>query len=229
MSGKDFKISTIEINGYHDQPVGNRYFRLTQESTTLGIVFPGLHYTCDMPLLYYTTQLLLARNVDVIQLWSDYTNPSFQSLGPIERARWLEADASAALHAGLRQRQFHQSLLVGKSLGTLSMALLLNKQSTIEKIATIWLTPLLHIPEVSGILQRLQSPALYIGGDKDPTYDVAILRQIKENPEGKIIIIEGANHSLEIPGKVLLSLQIMETVMRKIADFLDHPAANLAQ
>lgn len=229
MNSKEFKISTIEFNGYQDQPVGNRYFRLNQESKTLGLIFPGLYYSCDMPLLYYTAQLLLSRIVDILQVWPNYTVPSFQSLDQVERSNWLQADALAAMEAGLRQRKYRQTILVGKSLGTISMALLIGKQMLMEDIVTIWLTPLLHIPEVSSRLLSLQSPALYISGDKDPTYNEGIFRQIKDLHKAKVIIIEGANHSLEIPGNPLLSLQILETVTRQIGGFLDLPAVKLAK
>lgn len=229
MSVSEFKISEIRINGFHNRPIPNRYFRLNKESETISIVFPGLYYSCDMPLLYYTTRILLTHNVDVLQLWSNYADPSFQALGSSERSNWLEEDALAVYQQGIRQREYKQSLLVGKSLGTLSLASLLDKNTAVKIIAIIWLTPLLHTLEVSKKLHSLQIPALYIGGDRDPTFEASYLRPIKENPKGKILIIEGANHSLEIPGNVPLSLQIMETVTRQISDFLNHPSLDLAQ
>jgi hypothetical protein len=50
-----------------------------------------------------------------------YCKPAFRQASGAERDRWLFADATAALEAGLAQRTYEQIVLVGKSLDTLAM------------------------------------------------------------------------------------------------------------
>ena len=80
MSSIKLSITNLEIRGYKRRQVENRFFQQDGTTETLGVIFPGLRYTSDMPLLYYTTKLLTERGGDVLQLWADYTSADYQSL-----------------------------------------------------------------------------------------------------------------------------------------------------
>jgi len=69
----EIRILSIPISGYNSTTVPNRFFQQTGAARTLAVVLPGLNYTCDMPLLYYPSRLLVEHGADVLQVQADYT------------------------------------------------------------------------------------------------------------------------------------------------------------
>jgi len=216
-----FKYTTISINGYAEKSVPNLFLRQEKPADTLTILFPGLRYTCDMPLLYYPSRLFARRAADVLQVNSDYTLPEYQSASQREQAAWLTSDAQAALQAGKAQGDYNRLILVGKSIGTLALSHLVSNTSPGEGTTTIWLTPLLHQQALVAAACGFRGPALYIAGTGDPLYDSEPMQRIQEASGAETLIIEGADHSMEIPGDPFRSIQILERILRGIASFLD--------
>lgn len=221
MSARNFSITNLEIRGYQGRQVENRFFQQERSTQILSVIYPGLRYSSDMPLLYYTTKLLTERGSDVLQLWADYTSADYQSLPREQRAAWLYEDGGAAIRAGQKQRDYGDLILVGKSIGTLILAVLAINEGMPENSISIWLTPLLHLQYVVEAARQLPGQALFIGGGQDPSYTQESVAQLKELPNIMTITIEGANHSLEIPGDLPRSLKAMEEILQRIADFLD--------
>ena len=152
----DLKITSLPITGYAGKTVPNRFFRQGEAARTLAapilaVLFPGLNYTCDMPLLFYPLKLLLARGAEVLQVRADYTVPAYRSLPPEERAAWLAADASAVVQAARLQGEYARLVLVGKSIGTIALASLVSLE---PQAITIWLTPLLRNPLVTAAAEQ---------------------------------------------------------------------------
>ncbi len=216
----DYQITTLSINGYAGRPVPNRLFRQAQTAETLGVILPGLRYTCDMPLLYYTAQLLLQRKGDVLQLHTDYTGPEYQRAAPGEQGLWLAQDALSALQTGWSQREYQRLVLVGKSIGTLALAHLVSTPFGAQA-SVIWLTPLLHQAHLVEAALHAKGPALFVCGSGDPTYDAAAFQRLAERKNASGLVIEAANHSLEIPGELFRSLQVINHVVHGVADFLE--------
>ena len=216
-----YEIISLEIQGYENRRVKNKFFWQEQITKTLAVILPGWGYTCDMPLLYYTTRLFLGYGVDVLQLRADYATPDFHSASREQRAGMLYSDAQALFTAGQNQREYMQVIVVGKSLGTITMSSLVIQNQLPPMTITIWLTPLLNTPRIVEALGRLASPSLVIGGSVDQAYDQDILAQIQELPGITALTIEGANHSLEIPGDLSRSIRLMDEILGSIIGFID--------
>ena len=135
---------SLSIFGVEDKQVPNTFFKQKREVAHLAIIFPGLRYNCNMPLLYYTTEILLTTRYDVLQVEYDYSQrKDFLTLGPKERTRVLSAEALAAYYTAIEQQAYEKLLLVGKSLGTLAMGHILSQDVGKQDVSCIWLTPLL--------------------------------------------------------------------------------------
>jgi len=68
-----YKITSL-MTSDDDHPIPDNTFFWQEENTDhLALILPGLNYTCDMPLLYYTAQFLIADGADVLQVKYDYT------------------------------------------------------------------------------------------------------------------------------------------------------------
>jgi hypothetical protein len=216
LSRDQFSIRSIDITREGTDQVPNQFIQQKGGSSKLALLFPGMGYTCDRPLLYYTTEVLLARDFDVLQLWSNYQAPEFDQLSQSERTVQLITDGQALLSAGRQQGTYTQLLLCGKSLGTLTMAFLLNQDQELRSAATIWFTPLVHLPPVAQAIQVQEAPCFVAGSQADATFPVESTEQIRSNPNARFFITQAADHSLEIPGDARQSIEILGQIMAEL-------------
>jgi hypothetical protein len=214
------RILSLPVSGYNGTAVPNRFFQQAGAARDLAVVVPGLNYTCDMPLLYYPARLLVERGADVLQVHADYTLPAFQSRERMEQVAWLGQDAQGAVQAGSKQRSYDRLILIGKSIGTLSLAYLVTQGGYAAAI-TIWLTPLLRQPWLVQAAAQCRGPALFVAGTGDSTYDPGALQTILQATGARSFILEGANHSLEIPGMLQRSVAWMSEYLWEIEQFLN--------
>jgi hypothetical protein len=212
-------IASLHIIGYNNQPIPNRYFKHEQASY-LALIFPGLRYTCDMPLLYYLTQIFLDHGVDVLQINSDYTTESVKALQPAERLQVMVTDAQAALATAFPGSGYASLILAGKSIGTLSLAMLL-ASGIAGEAACIWLTPLLHYPFVVDSAIQHPGPELFIASQADETFELESMELIKKQKNIKATVFEDGDHSLLISGDTFKSLDIMNQVVHAYSDFVE--------
>ncbi len=216
-----YSMESLNILGYRGEPVPHTFFRQETEVIHLAILLPGWNYTCDMPLLYYPLRLLVSSGADVLRVEYAYNvRPGFSQLSRAEQLNWLWADCGAACSAALAQRPYQQVTLVGKSLGTLAMGQLLTTDTRLARARAVWLTPLLRDDGLRAQIRSWGQPSLFVIGTADPNYDPDYLAEVKEATRGEVVVIDGADHSLEINGDVLQSLRFLEEVMRAVQAFV---------
>lgn len=215
-----YNNSSLQVLGYQKRPVPNRFLQQKTRSDKLVLIFPGLSYSCDMPLLYYLTEVLLSRDFDVLQLWTDYSSPDFKELSQSEQKEYLLADGNALLNASREAGLYRHTLLAGKSIGTLAMAYLLSQERAFFIDSTIWITPLLILPSVTQVVFQLGCPAFYAGSDTDPTFDPGAVAHLRSRTNTTIEVIKSANHRLEIPGNPQKSLEALTIVVESLTSFL---------
>jgi hypothetical protein len=189
-------------------------------SDKIALIYPGMRYSCDKPLLHYTTEILLDRGFDVLQLWADYDNPEFQSSSQAERTVQLIEDGRALLLAGIESSSYSDLILVGKSLGSLTMSFILSEELNFPALKTIWFTPLFYLPPVPRIILGLNGPAFVAGSKADHTFESTTTSQLSEKSNIILQVIEDADHSLEIPGDPLHSTRILASLMAILFEFL---------
>ena len=197
----------LEIDGYKDQ-IPNVLFGAEESSEHLGIIFPGVAYSSQMPALYYATEVLLTLGADVLRLDHHYRRSDFQALPEEEKTRWLDADALAVLKAALTLKPYERLTFVGKSIGTVALARILPELVSLENAVFVWLTPLLKLAGLKETIARYPHKALFIIGSNDQSYDAALLEQIRASTNGRVLLLEGADHSLQIRGDVAASVRV---------------------
>jgi hypothetical protein len=215
-----YTITSLEIAGYREQRVPNTFFRQDGQTDHLAIVLPGLGYTGDMPVLYYPKAVLLGLGADVLQVKYAYNErPDFQRLSDAERNQRLSADVAAACDVGLAQRAYQRVSLVGKSLGTRAMADLLGINDRLAHAYCVWLTPLLRDNTLRTAIQQRKPRSLFVIGTADPFYDPAYLAEMQRATGGDALVLEGADHSLEIAGDIDRSLVAMRDLVSAVRAF----------
>ncbi len=216
----EIEYTSLDVTTPSGRSVPNRWLKQTGSANALMLMFPGLNYTCDNPLLYYLAGLAVNRSMDVLQLWANYTIHEFQSLSKADQVRWLLEDARSLIEAGRKNRSYERLIFVGKSIGTLTLAAVFNQLKDLATVPAIWLTPLFRQPVVLESALQVVGNALFIAGSADSTYDAGAMKQVASLPTAQTLVIPGADHSLEIPGDLELSLEILQKIMAAEDAFL---------
>lgn len=210
----------LPITGYRHLRVPNRLRRPAAANGRSALMLPGFGYTLDMPLFYYLENLYLDRGCDVLRVETTYSqNAAFGEATEIEQARWVAADAQAAWQAGLAQADYASAVVAGKSLSTLAMAALLAPPlPTSPNVQSVWLTPLLCQPQVRETLLRLGASAQVVIGDADPYYDAEVLTEL-ERAGVNVVVAQGADHGLDIPGDAPGSTRLLSQLVTAVQEF----------
>jgi pimeloyl-ACP methyl ester carboxylesterase len=217
-----YTFETLDIVGYRGEALPHAFLKQSRDAHHVAVLLPGMGYTAHMPLLYYPMLELLRRRADVLRLETMYVkHPEYDRLSTAEKVRWAFTDAAAACRAALAQRVYDQVTLVGKSLGTLAMGHLITSEAALAQAQAVWLTPLLGNDILRAQIQQARPRSLFVSGTADAHYNAARLAEVQAATGAETVVIEGANHSLELEGDVIASLRALERVVRAVQAFLD--------
>jgi hypothetical protein len=81
----------------------------------------------------------------------------------------------------------------------------------------VWLTPLLDRDEIVAALESATAPTFLVGSSADPTWADG---RIPENPSLEVLELEGLDHSLQVSGDPLASLDVLRRVTERVHAFL---------
>ena len=182
------------------------------EEKRLAVLFPGIGYHCDKPLLYYSAKLARSAGHEVRPV--PYTGFPQKVRGDAEKMREsleiAQAQAEEML-AAVDWTEYRDVLFIGKSIGTIVASLYARQRDL--AVRSVLLTPLAEtIPLVKG-------RAIAFHGTADPwadTYAVAAACREKGIP---LHLTDGANHSLET-GDALRDIRALARTMAAIDAFI---------
>jgi hypothetical protein len=166
------------------------------------VVLPGVRYFSQAPLLWFAREAAQARGWSVLEL-------SERAPGDQEPFAWMRDRAGRALDAA----EAETVAVIGKSLASAAAPLVAERG-----LPAVWLTPLLVRPEVVQGLAAASAPALLVGSPADPSWGGG------ETPSGdalEIVELDGLDHSLQVEGDPLASLDALREVTERIGNFLD--------
>ncbi len=215
-----YSVGSLSIAGFLGKPLPNTFFMQDGETDHVAVLLPGYGYRCFGPVLYYPTLSALSLGADV--LWAEYAydrEPEYRRLRSTERREWLASDSRAAVDSALAQRPYRRVTMIGKSIGTLAMGQLLSVDARLKAAKAIWLTPLLRNEELRERLGEVGNQSLFVSGSADPQYDPEFAAVLRERSMS-LLLFEGADHSLEVPGDVPRCLEIVRELADAVLGFL---------
>jgi hypothetical protein len=174
------------------------------------VVLPGVRYFSQAPLLWFAREAAQADGWSVLEL-SERAPPDEEPFA------WMRDRAERALDSA---SEADIVVVIGKSLGSAAAPLVAER-----RLAAVWLTPLLVRPDVLAALRAARAPALLVGSSADPTWSDG------EQPGSasvEVLELEGLDHSLQVEGDPLASLDVLRTVIERIGDFLRRRASSLS-
>ena len=178
----------------------------------LAVLFPGIGYHCDKPLLYYSAKLARAAGYEVLPV--PYAGFPEKVRGDAEKLRACLEIAQTQAEAMLATVNWEgrgDIVFIGKSIGTV-VASKYARDHGLE-VRSVLLTPLAET------FHCLRGEAVAFHGTADPWADndaIAAACQARGIP---LFLTEGANHSLET-GDALRDVRTLEATLARIDAFI---------
>lgn len=133
---------------------------------------------------------------------------------------WGEFSAATAerMRTVLEERAWTDTVVVAKSMGT---GVLADAGSTLaaNRPRAIWLTPLFGNEPVERGAIGLGWPSLLVAGSADPLHDPAAFERVATALTANTLLVDGADHSLEVGGDAHASVAVMAQLVDAVAAF----------
>ena len=182
------------------------------ETARLAVLFPGLGYTCDKPLLYYSSKLAVKHGYRVVPV--GYAGFPANVKGDAAKMRecfLMAMEQTAGILRDMKWDAYTDIVFIGKSIGTAVAARFAGDQGIHAR--GILFTPLEEtFPYSCG-------PAIAFHGTADPWAKDEPVESACRAAGIPLYLTEGANHSLET-GDIRRDIEIMGTVMERVEHFL---------
>lgn len=180
---------------------------LTQsEAKGLAVFMPGRGYPGEGPLLYYARLVALEAGLNCLNV-----NYGFFGAGAAISNEELDDVFAESLEAVDKTGQI-PDFMVGKSLGTVIIGEICAQKNWQPRC--MWLTPLEHtMPHI----KRLGGMVVY--GTKDIHFPSIVADSLSGLSNITVNAINGANHSLTIPGNWQASMKTLKDIAGMAAEF----------
>ena len=162
-------------------------------SRKLAVIFPGIGYHNDKPLLYYSRKLATELGYDVIEITYDFSFKAKEVKGDKDKMREsfeVAVEQTTQQLSSVEFAGYEQILFIGKSLGT-TVAAYYDKTYDIGA-RHIVLTP---VPKTFDFLKP--GCGIVFHGNADPWCETDLVTDRCRDLGLELHIVEGGNHSLE--------------------------------
>lgn len=205
-------VEHLSVSLTDGTPVPNVWTRQAN-AQMLAVILPGAGYTALGPVLHYPRLWALENGFDTLTV--DYRASG--KMGAQEAVDFTVACALAVFDEMARDHSYPNFMVIGKSLGTRTMGPLLEQRPVLRGATCVWLTPIFAFDAMMDAIEHYRPPSLFVVGTDDPSYDEARLNSALKATGGTSLVIEDANHSLELKNDVRGSL----AVIPRLLDALD--------
>lgn len=182
----------------------------------IAVFFPGIGYTVDKPLMYYSRRMASAYGYEIRLLpYGGFPDKVKGDRSKMEESFELALTQSQAMMADLNLSDYGEVLFVGKSVGTVVSAAVAAQSAVQDRIRQVLYTPL------EDTFAFPLGDAVVFTGLGDPWVGKENSRIPGLCGERKIPchVYPGANHSLET-GNVQVDLDNLRGIMRETEKFI---------
>lgn len=182
----------------------------------LVVLFPGIGYNCDKPLLHYARRIFSEAGYEVVML--SYSRNTFAEGKVTEEGVEQAYQNCRKQLEGYCLTDYDDVVFVGKSVGTLLSFMIgadyEKKYNNLSVVRYIALTPL---AQTFPYMQN--KTVLAASGTQDPIIAVKNLRELAERYGVTLHLYKGANHSLEVRNHPECSVEILAKLVELIKNF----------
>lgn len=212
LKGEIIMIKKLKIGFETDEKVRLEHLFLKHQdnSDTLVVIYPGGNYSCERPLLHYIRKAALLRSYDVLCM--NYGDAFIGLKFGEELFDRLTSETKKAFDFCINDRKYKKIYFIGKSIGTVICGRIRSLECEVEYI---FLTP---IKETINYINKHNG--LIITGTKDKLFTNDYIKQISNDVNNQVMILEGANHSLELDADVLDTIRLHEKIVNRCDNFI---------
>lgn len=179
----------------------------------LAVFFPGMGYTHDKPLLYYSRKLAADSGYDAICVeYHDLPDKIRGNKDKMLLAASMAYEQSCEFLASVDFGAYEEVLFVGKSIGTI-MATKYAEESSIKT------RMLLYTPLEATFGFDIKDAVAFIG-EADPWSDLEQVKVLAVKSDVPLHTYPGCNHSLECADGVMKNIEILEKVMKISGEYV---------
>lgn len=185
------------------------------DNKKIAIIFPGMGYHSDKPLLYFSKRLARENNYEIIEVNYEFPYKAREIMN--DKARMKEAFeiAVSQIKEQLSQIDFgmySDVVFIGKSIGT-ALAAHFDKELQVGARHIVF-TP---VPQTFEMLR--ENAGIVFHGLSDPWCPSDIARKKCDELQLELITIDNANHSLETDSP-LKDIDNLRNIMKKVRQFI---------
>lgn len=178
----------------------------------LAVIFPGIGYTADKPLLYYTSHL--ARNYGYqLQTVSYHSLPENVKGNPAKMKQSFDIayEQTEQLLQDIDWSSYGKILFISKSIGTVIASAYATRHNL--SVKSVLFTPLAETFDFA------LPGSIAFHGTTDPWADTDTITALAAQKEMPLFLTQNANHSLET-GDVQEDISSLKTIMKRVDDFI---------
>ena len=184
----------------------------TPKAKKLAVILPGIGYTCDKPLLYYSGKLAQALEWEVLRVpYGGFPEKVRGDARKMKQSADLAFQQTADALRNVQWDAYEQVLFIGKSVGTVV--------STAYAYAHgIACRHLLFTP-VEATFSYPIGDAIAFHGTADPWAETPRIKSLCDQARIPLFLTENGNHSLET-GDVHLDVRNLALILRQAEAFM---------
>ena len=187
-------------------------YRRSSSMKKLAVIFPGVGYRTDKPLLYYSKKLAFQNGYEIVEVpYGKFPKGVKGSREKMEKAFFSAVEQAEEILKDVDFSLYDDILFISKSVGTAVSAAYGGKHHL--KTRNIYYTP------VEASFQFMTQPGIVFTGTKDSWVDHEAIKEGCKKGGFPLHVIEDANHSLET-GDVKKDLENLEEIMAVTADYI---------
>lgn len=211
-----YEVTDDHVIGKNGIPVPYSYLQPDSSSDTLVILLPGYGYTNDSPMFRYTTGLCIENGLNVLEVNYHYRDERYDS---VDVNKAIVDDVRLVIDQILHTDSVRKYIIVGKSLGTVAMASELTRNA-FHDAKLVWLTPLLKQDDIYEAIQSHKGQQMILIGTADQHYVDERMKRLEHLALTELEIVKEMNHSLEYTGETYRSLRLLETLLKRVEQFI---------
>lgn len=179
----------------------------------IAVLFPGIGYTCDKPLLYYAGKLACNYGYEVKPVpYGNFPAGVKGSQRKMEECFFSAMEQTRDILRDVNWDNYDDILFISKSIGTIVAAAYMKENAI--KGRSISYTPL------EDTFRFAAGDGIMFHGTRDPwAANSNVIRAECEKIGQPLYITDDGNHSLET-GKVLNDINNLKIIMRQTEDFI---------
>ena len=181
------------------------------EKKKIALIFPGMGYHKDKPLLYYSTRIARNSGYEIIHIEYLGLPPKVFDAETLEKAGNIAYDCTEKQLKEVDFSGYEDVLFIGKSIGTAVLSRYIKERKISAR--QIWYTP------IEKTFSYATDNTIAFIGENDPASDLDNIRKLAKENVITLYTYPGCNHSLEC-NDIDTDIANLRDVMEKTEKFI---------